>query len=73
VKVLLINNDGSGFADRVELPEGTTVFDLFHRTVKHRGSEDYLIRGNRQPAAPDEFLKDGDRISVTPLKIKGAA
>ncbi len=40
--------------------------------VRHRGPEDYLIRVNRQPAARDEPLKDGDRVSVTPLKIEGA-
>jgi len=73
MKVLLINNDGGGFADHVELPEGTTVIELFRKTVKRRGPEDYLIRVNRQPAARDEPLKDGDRVSVTPLKIEGAA
>ena len=72
MKVLLINNDGGGFADRVEVPEGTTAIDLFRRTVKHRGPEDYLVRVNRQPAARDEALKDGDRVSITPLKIEGA-
>ena len=73
MQVLVINNDGGGFADRVEVPEGTTVIELFRRTVKHRGPEDYLIRVNRQPAARDEPLREGDRVSVTPLKIEGAA
>ena len=73
MKVLLINNDGGGFADRVDVPEGTTVIDLFRKTVKHRGPEDYLIRVNRQPAARDESLREGDRVSITPLKIEGAA
>ena len=73
MKVLVINNDGGGFADRVELPEGTTVLELFRKIVKHRGPEDYLIRLNRGPAAPDEALEDGDRVSITPVKIEGAA
>lgn len=72
MKVLLINNDGGGFADTVELPEGTTVLDLFHRTIKHRGPQDYLIRVNRQPAAAGEALREGDRVSITPIKIEGA-
>ena len=33
---------------------------------------DYLIRVNRQPAASDERLVEGSRVSVTPLKIEGA-
>ena len=73
MQVLLINNDGGGFADRVEIPEGTTVLDLFRRYIKHRGPEDYLIRVNRQPAARDEPLREGDRVSITPVKIEGAA
>ena len=73
MQVLLINNDGGGFADRVELAEGTTVRELFSRTVKHRGPADYLIRVNRQPAAHDEVLREGDRVSITPVKIEGAA
>lgn len=73
MKILLINNDGGGFADRLEVSEGTTVLELFRKQIKHRGPEDYLIRVNRQPAAEDEVLRDGDRISITPVKIEGAA
>ena len=73
MKVLVINNDGGGFADHVELSEGTTVIELFRKTVKHRGPEDYLIRVNRQPAGRDEALREGDRVSITPIKIEGAA
>ena len=73
MKVLMINNDGGGFAKHVELPEGMTVGELF---TQHLGAsarpEDYLIRVNRLPAAQDQVLVDGDRISVTPVKIEGA-
>jgi hypothetical protein len=34
--------------------------------------QDYLIRVNRQPAASDQVLQEGDRVSLTPVKIEGA-
>ena len=73
MQVLLINNDGGGFADRVEIANGTTVLELFRKHIQHRGPEDYLIRVNRQPAARDEPLREGDRVSITPVKSEGAA
>jgi molybdopterin converting factor small subunit len=33
----------------------------------------YLIRVNRQPVPRDYVLKDGDRVTITPTKIQGAA
>ena len=50
----------------------TTVRDLFHREVRSGKAEDYLIRVNRQPAASDQVLQEGDRLSFTPVKIEGA-
>ena len=72
MRVLVINNDGGGFADYVEIESGTTVAVLFDRQVKHGRPRDYLIRANRQPTAPDQVLQEGDRISFTPTKIEGA-
>lgn len=72
MKVLVINNDGGGFADYVEVPEGTTVTQMFQRQVGAAKPSDYLIRVNRQPCPADQVLQDGDRISITPTKIEGA-
>ena len=72
MKVLVINNDGGGFADYVEVAEGTTVRDMFQREVKMGKPDDYLIRVNRQPVSSDQMLREGDRISFTPTKIEGA-
>ena len=72
MKVLYLNNDGGGFADQIEIPEGTTVTQLFAERVPHGRPEDYLIRVNRQPVAADYVLVDGDRVSLTPTKIEGA-
>jgi hypothetical protein len=72
MRILVINNDGGGFADYVEVEPGFTVAKLFAQQVSHGRSRDYLIRVNRQPTAPDQVLQEGDRVSFTPTKIEGA-
>lgn len=72
MKVLFINNDGGGFADYVQVAEGTTVERFFSQQLPDRDAEDYLIRVNRQPVAKDYVLQDGDRVTMTPTKIEGA-
>lgn len=72
MKVLCINNDGGGFADYVEVPEATTVRQLFQQQVHSGKPDNYLIRVNRQPVPSDQTLQEGDRISFTPVKIEGA-
>jgi hypothetical protein len=73
VKILFINNDGGGFADYIDVEEGTTVQTLFAQRMKSAQPANYLIRINRQPAAADQVLREGDRVSFTPTKIEGAA
>jgi len=72
MKVLFINNDGGGFADHVDVTEGTTVRELFKEQVAGGKPDSYLIRVNRQPVAADQVLHEGDRVSFTPVKIEGA-
>jgi sulfur carrier protein ThiS len=71
-RILFINNDGAGFAQHQEIDEGTTVERLFAQHLPDRSEGDYLIRVNRQPVARDYVLQDGDRVTMTPLKIEGA-
>jgi hypothetical protein len=73
VRILYINNDGGGFANHIDVSEGTTVKHFFAEKVPHGRAQDYLIRVNRQAAAADQVLCHGDRISITPTKIEGAA
>jgi len=73
MNILFINNDGGGFADNIVIEDGTTVEKLFAQRIKNGRPEDYLIRLNRQPAAANQLLQDGDRVSFTPTKIEGAA
>ncbi len=72
MKILFINNDGGGFADHIEVMDGTAVSTLFAEKLPTRKAADFLIRVNRQPAAADQILQPGDRISITPVKIEGA-
>ena len=73
MRVLFLNNDGGGFADYVEVAEGTTVAAFFAKQLPQRSPDDFLIRVNRQPAVADQVLCEGDRCSCTPVKIEGAA
>jgi len=73
MRILFINNDGGGFADYVEAASGTTVDKFFAQQLPGRDAADYLIRVNRQPVARDYVLQDNDRITMTPVKIEGAA
>ena len=73
MKILFLNHDGGGFADHIEIEEGMTVETLFEARMKDARPEDYLIRVNRQPCSSGQQLQEGDRVSITPRKIEGAA
>ena len=72
MRILFINNSGAGFADYVEVPEGTTIQSFLQDKVHGTKPEDLLIRVNRQPVAQDYVLRPDDRVSATPVKIEGA-
>ncbi len=72
MRILLINNLGGGFADYTDVAEGTTVKSLFREHVHQGDPQDYLIRVNRQPCSADQTLQEGDRVSITAIKIQGA-
>jgi sulfur carrier protein ThiS len=72
MRILFINNDGGGFADYIDVPAETTVQTLFSQQISYGKPEDYLIRVNRQPVTRDQVLQEGDRITITPVKIEGA-
>ena len=73
MKILYINADGGGFADYIEVEEGTTIASLFQDRLPNRQAADYLIRVNRQPTSSDYRLAEGDRVSITAVRIEGAA
>ena len=73
MRIMLINNDGGGWADEIEISEATTVAALFAQKTPAGRASDYLIRVNRQPTTAEYVLQPGDRVSITPTKIEGAA
>ena len=73
MRILFINNDGGGFADFIDIEENTNVEKLFKQKMSAENASDYLIRVNRQPVPKDYILKEGDRVTITPVKIEGAA
>ena len=72
MKLFYLNNTGGGFADHVEVEEGTTVGAFFAERMKGRDPADYLIRVDRMPCAQDQILQHGARVSITPTKVNGA-
>jgi sulfur carrier protein ThiS len=72
MRILFINNSGTGFADYIDIAENTTVEQFFKIKMSGQDEADYLIRVNRQPVARDYVLQEGDRITITPQKIEGA-
>jgi len=72
MKIFFINNHGGGFADHVEVAPGATITSFFKEQMPSCKPEDYLIRVNRQPVPADQVLQEGDRVTVTPMKIEGA-
>ena len=73
MRILFINNLGGGFADFINVEEGTTIDKLFKEKMPNENAADHLIRVNRQPVPKDYVLKENDRVTITPTKIEGAA
>ena len=44
MKILFINNNGGGFADHIDVAEGSTVRQLFEQRIPGGKPENYLIR-----------------------------
>lgn len=74
MQVYLISNHQGGFADYVQIAEGTTVGSFFaERLGPMADPKSFLIRLNGGPVTPDHVLENDDRITITPTKIAGAA
>ena len=72
MRILFINNLGGGYADFINVEEGTIIEKLFKQKMSGENAEDYLIRVNRQPVPKEYTLKENDRVTITPTKIDGA-
>ena len=72
MKVFLINNDGGGFADYVDIEDGTTIDQFFASQMSGQRADGYMIRVNRDQVQASYALKEDDRVSITPTKVEGA-
>lgn len=72
MRIYLIDNQGSGFADQIEVASGTTVGEFVQQRLRGDDPADHLIRVNRLPATAEQILQNGDRVSITPTRIEGA-
>lgn len=81
IEVVFINNDGSGFADKVQVADHTTFGDFFKQRVGAGANpSNYTIRVTRVVGGvPTKYtpeagarLQQGDRVSVLPNKVEGA-
>jgi len=72
MRVFLITTENEGHAGDIELPSGTTVQALFAARMPDAVVDNFLLRVNRLLSAPQQVLRDGDRISITPMRIEGA-
>jgi putative ubiquitin-RnfH superfamily antitoxin RatB of RatAB toxin-antitoxin module len=77
ISVVLVTNDGEGVNRTLDVREGTTVgsfvemntdLDLDDFNIKVRSEGESSRTVDR-----DEELEDGDRVSLTPKKVDGAA
>jgi len=57
MRVLYINNAGTGWADYIDVPEGQTIEQLFREKMPGEKASDFLIRVNRQPVSRETALK----------------
>src|SRR5271156_5470360 len=46
MKIFFLNNDGGGFADQIDVAEGTTLGQLFEQRMPGSDPHNYLIRVN---------------------------
>ena len=72
MKILLVNNEGAGFADYKEVNDGMSVNELFNQEMGDRDPEGFLVRVNREQVSSEYRLEEGDRVTITPTNIEGA-
>ena len=74
IKVFVVNNEGGGFADNLEVNRDTTIGALFALVMPENAQPtDYEIKVNYKGNLEAGFvLSDGDRVSITTSKGAGA-
>jgi len=71
MRVSFSNNESGAATKRLEVPNGTTVSQLVRRNMPHFNGGRHQVRVNREMAAPEDILEDGDAVTVLPNKVGG--
>ena len=76
ISILYINDDGSGFANNLQIPEGTTIGQFYSQQtgqVSPRGNHIVSVNGGKYGGLvmADQVLKDKDTVSFIHANIKG--
>lgn len=67
-----VNNDDAGFSGEVQIPENTTIAQFLAIRGQGADLDNFSVRLNREEIDDlDKELETGDRLSVTPKKVKG--
>lgn len=82
ITIKFLNNNGGGFGSRINIEEGTSLVEFINdyvATNEDLQNEDaewipsnWKIRVNRNIQVKGYILQDGDRVSITPVNVKGA-
>lgn len=72
ISVYYVNNEGSGFADNIDVSAGTSIGEFFRTQMVNKAPSNYVIRVGGVAVPASYELSDGDQISITPAKIQGA-
>jgi sulfur carrier protein ThiS len=70
INVLFVTNMDGGFARPIAAIKGITISQF---VAQQGGASGGLVRVNSQIVTADYILNEGDKVSVTPTKIAGAA
>ena len=71
LSVLYINNAGGGFPETKPVDEITTFGEFVSSLISD--TSNYRIRLNNEPAVHETVLEDGDKVTVTQIKVEGGA
>lgn len=69
MRIFYLDNAGGGFADHIDIPEGTTIGELFRQRKPDAFPEDYKVRVNEKTVVLDASLSIGDRVEITPTTV----
>lgn len=71
MQIRLIHNQGAGSNTTWEVPEGSTVRDVFSRYGVTYRPDAHILTVNQIAASVDQILSNGDTVSVMANKVGG--